>query len=154
MEPRATRPRFPRGYGIKSDPEGMLPWSRAVELLTASRNYWICTAREDGSPHAMPVWGVCVDGDLYFGTSPESRKGRNLAHDPRLVVHTESGDEAVVLEGTVEVLERLPDEAAAAYEAKYDWKPGTEGLWYVVRPRVGFAFLEGDFTGTATRYAF
>jgi nitroimidazol reductase NimA-like FMN-containing flavoprotein (pyridoxamine 5'-phosphate oxidase superfamily) len=154
VEPQAARPRFPQGYGIAADEAGMLPWSRAVELLTASRNYWICTTREDGSPHAMPVWGVCVDGELYFGTSPESRKGRNLARDPRLVVHTESGDEVVVLEGTVQVLAALPGEVAAAYEAKYDWRPASEGLWYVVRPRVGYAFLERDFTGTATRYAF
>ena len=95
----AGRPRFPRAYGIPAAEDGLLPWSWAGERLDGSRNYWVATTKPDGAPHAMPVWGLWLDGAFVFSTSPESRKGRNLARDPRVVVHVESGEEVVVLEG-------------------------------------------------------
>jgi PPOX class probable F420-dependent enzyme len=157
--PRASRPRFAPGYGIKGENEGagLLPWSWAVERLVASRNYWISTTRPDGSPHAMPVWGVCVDGRVLFGTSAESRKGRNLARDPRVVVHVESGDETVIVEGVAEdVPAELVEPMRAAYEAKYAWRPDPSqgGGYYAVRSRVAYAWRESDFPTSATRYAF
>src|SRR4051794_40830493 len=97
--PLPERPGMPEGYGISRESDGLLPWSWAEERLEASHNYWIVTASPDGRPHAMPVWGVWTGGALYFATSRASRKGRNLAANPRLVVHLESGDEAVILEG-------------------------------------------------------
>jgi PPOX class probable F420-dependent enzyme len=147
------RPRFPPGYGISSEPEGMLQWSWAEERLAASRNYWIVTVRPDGSPHSAPVWGLWIDGAVVFSTSPESRKGRNLARDPRVVVNLESGDEVVILEGVVEVV-ALDDRIADAYEKKYDYRPGGEGDWFVLRPRNAYAWLERDYPRSATRFAF
>ena len=47
----------------------------------------------------MPAWGAWVDGALYFDGSPETRRGRNLAQNSSIVVHLESGDEVVILEG-------------------------------------------------------
>ena len=149
----ASRPRFPPGYGISGEPEGMLPWSWAEERLAASRNYWIVSVRPDGGPHAAPVWGLWVDGAVVFSTSPESRKGRNLARDPRVVVNLESGDDVVILEGEVERLE-LDDRLADAYEAKYDYRPGGEGDWFSLRPRVAYAWLEREYPGSATRFSF
>ena len=103
-EPKAvTRPDMAPSYGLSSEPEGMLPWGWAVEQLVASRNYWVCTTRPDGRPHAAPVWGLWADDALYFGTDPASRKGRNLAENPELVVHLESGDDVVILEGRVDI---------------------------------------------------
>ena len=159
MEPRASRPRFAPGYGIKGEREGagLLPWSWAVERLESSRNYWISTTRPDGSPHAMPVWGVCIEGLVLFGTSSESRKGRNLARDPRVVVHVESGDEAVIVEGVVEdIPAELVEPMRTAYEAKYSWRPDPSegGGYHAVRPRVAYAWRESDFPGSATRFAF
>ena len=80
----------------------MLDWAWADERLAASRNYWIVTADADGRPRAAPVWGVWFDDAVVFGTSPASRKARNLARDPRVVINLESGDEVVILEGEVE----------------------------------------------------
>jgi hypothetical protein len=134
----------------------MLPWSWAVERLERSRNYWIATAREDGSPHAAPLWGLWLPDALRFSTSPESRKGRNLLRDPRVAVHLESGDEVVMLEGEVE---RAPidDAIADAYEAKYGFRPDpsdASGLWLRLRPRVAYAWREEDYPKSATRFAF
>ncbi len=145
---RRRRPGFHPGYGISADQEGMLEWSWADERLEASRNYWVSTADEDGAPTAAPVWGVWLDGALYFGTNPQSRKGRNLARDPRVAIHLESGDEVVILYGEVEPYE-LEEATADAYEAKYAHRP--PGLLRV-RPRVVLAWREHDYPSSATRF--
>jgi PPOX class probable F420-dependent enzyme len=152
----ARRPRFPRGYGISESAEGLMPWSWAEERLEASRNYWVGTTKPDGAPHAMPVWGIWFDDGVVFSTSPDSRKGRNLARDARVVVHVESGEEVVVLEGEAEEI-AFDEGMADAYEAKYDYRPGPdspEGLWYRLRPSVAYAWTERDFPKTATRFSF
>jgi PPOX class probable F420-dependent enzyme len=152
-EPAASRPDFASGYGVPSEPEGMLPWSWAEDQLETSRNYWIVTVRPDGSPHSAPVWGLWVDGAVVFSTSPESRKGRNLARDPRVVITLESGDDVVILEGEIETIP-LVDRLADLYEEKYDYRPGGEGDWYSLRPRVVHAWREQDYPRSATRFTF
>ena len=118
------------------------------------------TTRPDGRPHAAPVWGVWVEGVLYFGTSRRSRKGRNLTADPRLVVHLESGDEAVVFEGVSEEVGDPTTLAAvgSAYGEKYGMDLGDAGsdgsAWYALRPSVAYAWIERDFPNTATRWTF
>jgi nitroimidazol reductase NimA-like FMN-containing flavoprotein (pyridoxamine 5'-phosphate oxidase superfamily) len=134
----------------------MLPWTWATERLAAGRSYWVATTCPDGRPHAMPVWGVWLDEAVHFGTSRDSRKGRNLARDPRVVVHLESGDEVVILEGEVEETE-IDERVADAYEAKYDWRPdhtGEDSGWYRLRPTVAYAWLEREYPRTATRFTF
>ena len=152
-EPVATRPKFAGGYGVPREPEGMLPWSWAEDQLEESRNYWIVSVRPDGGPHSAPVWGLWVDGAVVFSTSPESRKARNLARDPRVVVNLESGDDVVILEGEVET-RGLDDRVADLYEAKYAYRPGGQGDWYSLRPRVVYAWREQEFPRSVTRFSF
>jgi nitroimidazol reductase NimA-like FMN-containing flavoprotein (pyridoxamine 5'-phosphate oxidase superfamily) len=156
--PAPTRPHMP-GYGIKAEPEGMLPWCWADARLSESRNYWICTTRPDGRPHAAPVWGVWLDGALYFGSGERSVKTRNLAANPAVVAHVESGDDVVIVEGVTEMrldldpalFERIAD----VYAAKYDgFKPSASEPLFVVRPRVVFAWMEKSYPDTATRWRF
>jgi nitroimidazol reductase NimA-like FMN-containing flavoprotein (pyridoxamine 5'-phosphate oxidase superfamily) len=159
LEPTARRPRFHPGYGIAEEEEGMLDWDWAVERLTTSRNYWIGSTRPDGRPHAMPVWGAWWKDQLVFGTSRGSRKARNLARDPHVVAHLESGDEVVILEGVVEEL-RDPELLRGAYaelSRKYDMhlEPGDKGsVTYVLRLETGYAWTERDYPRTATRFEF
>ncbi len=140
--------------------DGPLGWDHVEERLEGSRSYWIVTARPDGRPHAAPVWGVWVEGSLYFGTSRGSVKGRNLARRPALVVHLESADDVVILEGVVEeVRDRASFDAIdAAFRAKYGMgvdQAGDDGaVWYVVRPKTAHAWLENGFLETATRWRF
>src|SRR5919201_4134359 len=96
-EPTRSRPLLPKGYGVPASEAGMVAWSWAVEQLERARNYWFSTTRPDGRPHAMPAWAVWLDDALYG--SPETRRGRNLALNRAIVVHLESGDHVVVLEG-------------------------------------------------------
>ena len=162
--PRADRPGMAPGYGIKpADPERMIPWSAVVERLVAARNYWLSTVRPDGRPHVAPVWGLWADDGLYFGTDLTSRKGRNLAENPELVVHLESGDDVVILEGSVEMTDdpAMVRRVMAAYATKYampqadqEYLESLPSAMYRLRPRVAFAWLESSFPDTATRFRF
>ena len=149
-----------KAYMAGTTADGPLGWDHVEERLEGSRSYWIVTARPDGRPHAAPVWGVWVEGSLYFGTGRGSVKGRNLARRPDLVVHLESGDDVVILEGVVEeVRDRASFDAIdTAYRAKYGMgvdQAGDDGaVWYVVRPKTAHAWLENDFLETATRWRF
>ena len=161
MTPRADRPSMPAGYGIaRTAPDGPdARWAAAEESLAAARNYWITSTRADGRPHAMPVWGLWLDGALMFSTSRTSQKGRNLAHQPRVVAHLESGDDALILEGAVaEVTDAaLLERYADAYEAKYAFRPDPSApgdVVYVLRPERALAWEERDFVNSAIRWRF
>ncbi|MGH2661738.1 MAG: pyridoxamine 5'-phosphate oxidase family protein [Actinomycetota bacterium] len=151
--PRADRPHIP-GYGIPEDRKGILPWSHAVERLEGSQNYWVATTDPDGQPHTVAVWGVWVEGALSFGGGPETRWSRNLARNPTVAVHLESGEDVVILEGTVDRVTDPSDPRMAriddAYEAKYEMRHGPP-IW-ILRPRVAFGW--NPFGKTATRWRF
>jgi general stress protein 26 len=150
---------MPKGYGIASGKEGLLPWSWAEERLVASRNYWIVSADPEGRPHAMPVWGLWLDKAVWFSSDRASRKARNIAGRSGIVVHLESGDEVVVVEGVAEeVTERAALEPfARAYQEKYGFGMDLDqpiGPVYRVRPRAVLGWLEKEFPSTASRWRF
>jgi hypothetical protein len=150
---------MPQGYGVPETDDGLLPWSWAIARLEAALNYWFATTRPDGRPHAMPAWAVWLDDSLYFEGSPETRRARNLAENPQVSVHLESGDEVVILEGRVEEVDAVPElvRFADAYEAKYAVRPsddGTGGPVYRLRPERAYTWLEADYPKTATRWVF
>ena len=137
----------------------MLSWSYVCDRMASSRNYWVATTRPDGRPHSMPVWGIWLDETFCFATDLGSQKARNLAVSPKVVVHLESADEVVLIEGDAEVIldQGLLKRFIDAYDAKYQIRPsagdGSTRI-YRLRPRVAFAWLEQDFPGTATRWRF
>ncbi len=158
---RADRPHMPEGYGLQPVEAGqLLPWAWAEERLSASRNYWICSTRADGRPHVAPVWGVWLDNALYFGTDPLSAKARNLAANPAVTTHLESGDEVVIVEGQAATITLTADLAARldeVYLTKYQMKlsEAAETAAIVrVWPLVVLGWLETDFPNTATRWRF
>ena len=123
-EPTAGRPIVPDGYGLPENNDTLLDWNYIDEQMHAARNYWVCTATLEGVPAATPVWGVWVDNRLYLDGSPLTRRGRNIAQNPRVVVHLESGDHVVILEGEAHILPGAPERVlaervAAAYTDKY-----------------------------------
>jgi hypothetical protein len=151
-------------FGATTEPI-LLPWSWAVDRLTRCLHYWIATTRADGRPHSRPVWGVVLDGTVYFSTG--SLAAGNLGRSPEISVHTESATEVVILEGVAVVtadratIERLCKD----YSTKYieDMDPDhLPGPFYGVQPRVAFgwmasaSFLDGGalFHSTATRWGF
>jgi general stress protein 26 len=153
----------PRMYGGTLEPS-RLPWRWATTHLEASHTYWIATTRPDGRPHSRPVWGIWLDNAFYFSTG--SLAARNLAAQPAITVHLESGEEVVIVEGVAEVAqgEELLRRVGALYTAKYHWDdPGADDdPFYVVHPQVVFGWVEDStgqdggaaFHGTATRWQF
>jgi len=151
------RPKMP-GYGVPDGMDGTLEWSTVSELITAGKNYWVCTASADGAPHAVPVWGAYLDSTLYFGVGP--RSSRNLESNPRVSIHLESATDVVILEGTVARL-RNPDAGLSKVlddhtADKYEWRPSSEGEepvgenWWVLAPDRIIAWT--SFPVDATRW--
>jgi hypothetical protein len=79
---------------------------------------WLTTLNEDGSPHVTPVGAMWLDGTFWFQTGA-TRKGRNVARDPRCTVAVSIRNGDVVLEGdAVRVTE--PDAVARIAKAWAD----------------------------------
>ena len=58
-----------------------------VRALFEAPNYaHLATILPGGAPHTVPVWAGIDDGKIAFLTSPNSRKARNLAADPRVAI--------------------------------------------------------------------
>lgn len=83
----------------------------------------------------------------------------NLAKNPAIIVHLESGDDVVIIEGIVEEVtdSSMLDRFADAYDAKYQFRPepGSPGhVVYWLHPRVAHSWTEKDFPDSATRWQF
>jgi hypothetical protein len=156
-QPKPKRPHMP-DYGISKKPAGMMTWEWVEDQMATARNYWICSVTPDGKPHATPVWGVWLDGALYFSCSRKSRKARNLTVNPAIVIHLESGDNTVICEGVAQPVndKTVLKHIAQIYGAKYPpFTPDLEvqgNVFFMVRPQAGFSWLESDFPKTATRW--
>jgi hypothetical protein len=159
--PETDRPRMFGRVGLEPV---LLPWSWAEHRLVRARGYWIASTRPDGRPHTRPVWGVWHEGAFYFSTG--SLAAANVAHDPRITLHLESGAEVVILEGnaTATTDQDLVSLLSVIYNDKYRWDldPDAPATWYEVRPEVAFGWIVDDsgrdygatFHGTATRWRF
>ena len=156
-EPEASRPTVP-GYEFAAKKKGLLPWKWAVQRLKKSRQYWIATTRSDGAPHLMIIWGLWFEESFWFSTGGKSRKARNLAENPRCSIGTDNAAEAVILEGSVELVDTHTAEFekfAKAYQKKYAWDVREMAQpVYRFRPSVGFGLSEKKFEQSATRWNF
>lgn len=157
---RRVRPKMPH-YGVMPDQvDAMLTWDWVDAQMHKSRCYWISTTCPDGRPHSVPVWGAWVDGVLFFGTDRHSVKARNIRRDNRVVIHLESGDESVIIDGTVveaQIPGPLLKRISERYVEKYELDPQLEDtgdLLYRLIPQKVMAWLESDYPATATYWLF
>src|ERR1700749_4346890 len=91
--------------------DGLPPvdWAAVAEKLAAgsapapdaanSRTTWLSTLNEDGSPHVTAVGPLWLDGTFWFQTGAGTRKGRNVARDPRCSIAVSIRDADVVIGG-------------------------------------------------------
>jgi nitroimidazol reductase NimA-like FMN-containing flavoprotein (pyridoxamine 5'-phosphate oxidase superfamily) len=122
----------------------MIPWAKARRRIEESfplqgsgeegtgHTHWLGTTGADGRPHVVPVGAVWMDGAYYFSAGERTRKGRNLASNPRCVVTFSSRDLDIVVEGNAV---KLTDEAklrrVAEVYAASGWKPTVrDGAFY------------------------
>ncbi len=61
--------------------------SRARAIISATTNCVLATIRADGSPRISGIDPFFREGDLWIGSMPDSRKGADLARDPRIALH-------------------------------------------------------------------
>jgi hypothetical protein len=98
LKPRADRPEIPSGYGVESATD-FVPWESVESRLIHSIHYWVATTRPNGAPHVVPRWGVWIDSRFWYDGSIETKHVRNLEQEDRCVLHLESGESAVIVEG-------------------------------------------------------
>ncbi|MDP9381112.1 MAG: pyridoxamine 5'-phosphate oxidase family protein [Chloroflexota bacterium] len=158
--PRPRRLKMPAGYLAAADEETLLPWSHVVARLEQARNYWLATTRPGGQPHVTPIWGVWVDEALYFDGIPTAQWARNMATNPHIAVHLESGDDVVIVEGEAEDVPSITDAHLAtrivkAWDAKYGRlhpSPATDGI-FRLRPRTARAWTQFPDYATTWRFS-
>jgi hypothetical protein len=144
-------------------PDNGLSWPEVAACLAAARNYWLCTTTSSGAPHAVPVWGVVTGQVLYLYSERGTVKARNLAADPRVVVHLESGEDVLIVRGTARDLgtpAQVPG-VVAALSAKYateddrrylpDADPDFDVV-YAISPQSAMMWRLADYEATQRRW--
>jgi hypothetical protein len=145
-------------------PHDMLTWPEVSSRLAVVRNYWLGTTMPSGAPHAAPVWGVVTSQRLYLYSERSTVKAGNIAADPRVLVHLESGDDVVIVRGVAEDLgapSRLPS-MLAALAAKYtrpedqQYLPGADpdfDVVYAIRPKSAMMWRLADYEASQRRWS-
>ena len=160
QEPEKTRLGVP--FKMKADEEGvLLPWDRASKQLSKATIYWIATTRANGRPLTVPVWGIWRDETIYIRANPYTRTRKNIDRDPRITIHLESGEDAVIFDATAVKIEESPllESVKKAFDEKYKF-PQPVAVFYSARPEVaecqicrgvGESAIE-DYRSTGTKY--
>jgi Pyridoxamine 5'-phosphate oxidase len=112
---------------------------------------WLATIDPGGGPHVNGVGAVWVDGTFWFETGERSRKGRNLARDPRCTLAVATDEFDLVIEGEAhrvsdpdlvadlarrwreEGWPARPDESGTALTAEYSAPSAGPPPWHVHR---------------------
>jgi PPOX class probable F420-dependent enzyme len=163
----------------------LLDWSRIETRLNAGLSQapgtggpdrhtcWLATINPDGSPHVTGIGALWADGSFWFETGQHTRKGRNLARDPRctLSVATQEFDLVVAGQATLvtdpatvaDLAARWAaggwparvDDTGVALTAEFSAPSAGPPPWHVYRlaPRTATA-LRAVEPGGATRWRF
>jgi PPOX class probable F420-dependent enzyme len=93
-----------------------LDWSSIITRLDAGTSQapgeggpdrhtaWLTTLDADGAPHVTAVGALWLDGGFWFQTGRSTRKGRNLARDPRCTVAIATHEFDLAVDGTAEIV--------------------------------------------------
>jgi PPOX class probable F420-dependent enzyme len=134
---------------------------------------WLATINPDGSPHLTGVGALWAGGGFWFQTGRGTRKGRNLARDPRCTLSVAAREFDLVVAGEASLVtdpatvaamaarwaaEGWParaDETGRALTAEYSAPSAGPPPWHVYRltPRTATALGTVE-PGGATRWRF
>ena len=134
---------------------------------------WLATINPDGAPHVTGVGAIWVDGAFWFETGETTRKGRNIARDPRCTLSLATHEFDLIVEGSAErvtdpvlveiraeqwAAEGWPaevDESGEALTAPYSAPSAGPPPWHVYRltPKAATALATVE-PGGATRWRF
>lgn len=85
-----------------------------AEFIQWERVCRVATADSEGSPHAVPVCHVLVDGKIYFATGAGAKKLQNLKANPRVALSVDLYSDSwthlrgVLVQGRTRFIERGP----------------------------------------------
>ncbi|KQW53497.1 pyridoxamine 5'-phosphate oxidase [Nocardioides sp. Root1257] len=82
---------------------------------------WLTTLNADGSPHVTGIGALWAEGSFWFETGRTTRKGRNVARDPRCAISVATHEFDLVVEGDAELVTDPDVVAARAAEWAVDW---------------------------------
>jgi PPOX class probable F420-dependent enzyme len=94
---------------------------------------WLTTASSAGRPHVVPMWFFCDGRSVLLFSLPNTRKLRNIAANPAVVLALNAADQGydiVVIDGTATLVDDpaltgLMPEFVAKYAAiPRRWPPG------------------------------
>jgi PPOX class probable F420-dependent enzyme len=134
---------------------------------------WLATINPDGSPHVTGIGALWADGCWWFETGQGTRKGRNLARDPRCTLSVAAQEFDIVVDGEAALVtdaatvarlaarwaaEGWParaDDTGLALTAEYSAPSAGPPPWHVYRltPRTATAVSTVE-PGGATRWQF
>ena len=69
--------------------------ARVKALFDAHKHKTMATLRKDGSPRISGTEVEFSDGELWLGSMPDSRKGKDARRDPRIALHAATADKDV-----------------------------------------------------------
>ncbi len=132
---------------------------------------WLATIDEDGSPHVTGIGALWADGSFWFETGEHTRKGRNVARDPRCTLSLATAEFDLVVEGEAHrvtdpaVVAKVAalwaqdwpchvDESGIALTAEYSAPSAGPPPWAVYRISATAATALGIDPGGATRWRF
>jgi hypothetical protein len=81
---------------------------------------WLATTNGDGSPHVTGIGALWVSGTFYFTSGEKTRKGRNLARDPRCSLSLSTDEFDLVVDGDA----ALVDDAEVVADTARRWAAG------------------------------
>src|SRR5689334_8260299 len=77
-------------------------------------SFWLTTLNPDGSPHVTGIGALWADDAFWFETGARTRKGRNLARDPRCALSLATTEFDLVVEGSAALVTDPPTVARLA----------------------------------------
>ena len=66
---------------------------------------WLATTNADGTPHLTGIGALWASGTFWFETGATTRKGRNLARDPRCSLSVATDEFDLVVDGTADLID-------------------------------------------------
>ena len=139
----------------------------------ARHTCWLATVNADGSPHVTGIGALWHAGAFWFETGTTTRKGRNLAREPRCSLSVATDEFDLVVDGTATLVEdpavvaelagllaadgwpARVDATGTALTAEFSAPSAGPPPWHVYRveARAATALLTVD-PGGATRWRF
>jgi PPOX class probable F420-dependent enzyme len=163
----------------------LLDWARVEARLQAGLSQapgtggpdrhtsWLATINPDGTPHVTGVGAQWDDGHFWFVTGKDTRKGRNLARDPRCTLSVAAREFDLVVEGEAALVTDAAaiaglaarmaadgwparvNETGQALTAEYSAPSAGPPPWHVYRVTARTATAVGTVDpGGATRWRF